>query len=95
MWNEICDLIPLTSGLDMCIDNDIGEYERCARNCELKGMTEAAKSYKECADDLRNRKRELDNMNPLARWWHDERQYRRTITEHNKVIKDCKRRLGI
>ena len=27
MWSEICELIPLTTGLDSCIEHDIAEVE--------------------------------------------------------------------
>lgn len=95
MWSEICDLVPLTTGLDCCISHDIAEYERCANNCEMKGMVEAAESYRQCANNLRNKQSQLDQMGPIARWWHEERQCRRSIAAHNRVIKDCRRRLGI
>ena len=31
MWSEICELIPLTTGLDSCIEHDIQEYQTCIK----------------------------------------------------------------
>ena len=95
MWSEICELVPLTTGLDSCIEHDIAEYQSCAEANRRNGNEYLANSYEEQANKLRQRKQELDNMNPIARWLHCETQFRKSQREHKKVIKDCKRRLGI
>lgn len=95
MWSEVCELIPLTTGLDSCIEHDIAEYQNCAEANKRKGNEYLANSYEEQANKLRKRKQELDNMNPIARWWHCETQFRKSQRERQKVINDCKRRLGI
>ena len=95
MWSEMCDYIPLPSGLDYCIEHDIAEYTRCAINCEKKDDLELAQSYKEKVDELRKRKKDLDNMSPIKRWWHCEKQYRKVQKRLSKSIKESKRILGI
>lgn len=94
MWSEICELIPLTTGLDSCIEHDIEEYQSCAEANRKKGNEYLANSYQKQANRLRQRKNELDNMNPIARWWHCEKQFRKSQKKHQKVIKECKKRLG-
>ena len=95
MWSEICELIPLTTGLDSCIEHDIAEYQSCAEANRINGNEYLANSYEEQANKLIQRKQELDNMNPIVRWLHCETQFRKSQRERQKVIKDCKRRLGI
>lgn len=95
MWSEICELMPLTTGLDSCIEHDIAELENCAEANERKGYIEAAESYRRHASELKQRKAVLDSMNPIARWWHCERQFRKDQKERQKVINEYKKRTGI
>ena len=37
MWSEICELVPLTTGLDSCIEHDIAEYQSCAEANRING----------------------------------------------------------
>lgn len=95
MWSEICELIPLTTGLDSCIEHDIQEYQNCAEANRINGNEDIAQYYDEQINRLNRRKQELDNMNPFARWWHCEMQFRKSQREHQKAIKEYKKRMGI
>jgi hypothetical protein len=91
MWSEICELIPLTTGLDSCIEHDIREYESCIKTNEIKGNKDVANLYEKQLNKLRKRKKELDNMNPIARWWHCKIQFRKELKRYDKVIKELQK----
>ena len=93
MWSEICELIPLTTGLDSCIEHDIAEYQHCVNANIDKGNTDLADFYQKQVNKLKQRKKQLDVMNPLKRWFHCEIEFNKRIREHKKVIKECKKRL--
>ena len=95
MWSEICELMPLTTGLDACIEHDIEQFEMCAEANRRKGNEDTASFYIERANELKRRKQTLDNMHPIKRWWHCEKQFRKSQREHQKVINEYKRRMGI
>ena len=56
MWSEICELMPLTTGLDACIEHDIEQFEMCAEANRRKGDEDTANSYIERANELKRRK---------------------------------------
>lgn len=95
MWSEMCELIPLTTGLDACIEHDIQQYQNCSEANERNGNIELAKYYQQQANELQQRKRKLDNMHPIKRWWHCETQFRRDQKAREKVIRQHKKQLGI
>lgn len=92
MWTEICAIMPLTTGLDMFIDEDIEKYEDCIHNCEIYGYEHLIDSYQQSIQELKNKKKELDSMSKFGRWWHCRKQYNNSIKQHNKVLKDIDRR---
>ena len=95
MWSEICELVPLTTGLDICIEHDIEQLIMCAKANKEKGYDALADAYLERAERLVHRKQQLDKMSPLKRWWHCETQYIRSKKEREKVIKEYRSRLNV
>lgn len=93
MWSEICELVPLTTGLDICIDNDIEELKNCAQANRERGNDAIADVYLKRAEKLICRKQELAKMNPIARWWHCETQYIRSQKERQQAVKEYRERL--
>ena len=69
---------------------EMDEQER-----KINGNEDIAQYYDEQINRLNRRKQELDNMNPFARWWHCEMQFRKSQREHQKAIKEYKKRMGI
>ena len=95
MWSEICELIPLTTGLDCCIEHGIAEYQRCVNSNIEKGNDNLADFYQKQVNKLKHRKEILNNMNPIKRWFHCKMQFNKKIRKHEKAIREYKKRLRI
>lgn len=98
MYEEIFGTIPLLTGLDIFVEQDIEELYSCISNCEIQGETELCNHYKDQLQQLYARKLELDGMSKFKRWWHcnlqyykDQHEYQKVVNEHNKHL----RRLGV
>ena len=94
MWSEICNIIPLTTGLDSLIEHDIQEVQNCIEYNKFKGYEDQVVILEKDLMELQQRKALLDNMNPIIRWLHCELQYRKEQKRLEKTIKENRRRLG-
>ena len=95
MWSEICNLIPLTTGLDFCIEHDILQLENCIEYNKNKGDNNFAVMLEKNLTELKAQKELLDSMNPIKRWIHCELQFRKEQRRLKQVIKENRRILGI